>query len=153
MRWKSVHLLKRVHLWNGNTWEERRLSNVQTEPQGHKTAETSRPGRSYRDTRPHADPEGHIERWPDFGWDHVAGDVHEGVASTALISALPERDSKSRTNPTLRIDTATLKSLPVRLRSSSNELSRASLGSIENQLCYEHRLSEKQAYAILFLTK
>lgn len=75
-------------LWNGNTWEEQRLSNNQTEPHGPKTAGTSRPGRSCRDGRPDADLEGQMERWPDFGQDHVAGDLHEDVASTALVFRL-----------------------------------------------------------------
>lgn len=69
----------------GNNWKEGRFSDTYTELHGYKTAETSRPGYRYEDAGPDADPEGHIQRWPDFGQDQVAGDLHEDVASTALL--------------------------------------------------------------------
>lgn len=91
----KMRLGKRISIWLTNrcgqmsrksdTWEERRLSNTQTEPHGHKTAKAGRSGRGRGDAGPDADPEGHVQRWSDFGQDHIARNLHEDVASIMLV--------------------------------------------------------------------
>lgn len=61
-----------------------------TKPHRHQPAKTRRPRRGSRDARPHADPEGHVQRGPDFRQDHVAGDLHEDVSVRSPVSWILE---------------------------------------------------------------